>query len=82
MTDLHFRTLTFCRISVLQGFFESFGSGQQWTTITGKLFYPLTPLKQMLSNQADKGGKIKEHVYLPTFHIVMVQFIELQADFA
>ena len=61
--------------------FKSFGSGQQWTTVTGKLFYVLAPLKETLAKQADKGSKIEEHIHLPTFHIVMVQFIELQADF-
>lgn len=35
----------------------------------------------MLSNEADKGSKIKEHINLPTLHIIMVQFIELQVYF-
>lgn len=61
--------------------FESSGPGLQKTAITGKLFYVLAALKNMLSKQADKGSKIKEHMYLPTFHIVTVQFIELQAGF-
>lgn len=39
--------------------FESFGSGQQWTTITGKLFYVLTLQKRCCQMRLIKVVKSK-----------------------